>query len=69
MQILIAARWPLDQGTFLGYSEQAHRWAGRTAGAPAIARRSPRRRSAIWQQWTARPVTEFRDRRAARAPV
>lgn len=49
---LVAARWPLDRGTFLAYSEQINRWAG--AAAPISVDRHALSEAAewVWRQWT-----------------
>ena len=49
---LLAARWSIDQGTFLAYAEQIDRWVG--AEPPLIAHRDAVSDAAawVWQQWT-----------------
>ena len=48
---LLAARWPIDHGTFLAYSEQIDRWVG--AEPPAAAHRDALSDASawVWRQW------------------
>jgi signal transduction histidine kinase len=57
---LVAARWPLDRGTFLAYAEQTRRWSG--ADLPTDPAREALSDAAdwIWQQWSDSPRNGFR---------
>jgi two-component system, OmpR family, phosphate regulon sensor histidine kinase PhoR len=56
---LMAARWPLDRGTYIAYSEQTRRWGGADlAGDPAREALSAATEW-IWQQWTEAPRNGF----------
>ena len=48
---LLAARWPIDQGTFLAYAEQIDRWVG--AEPPVTAHRDALSDGSawVWRQW------------------
>ena len=48
---LLAARWPIDQGTFLAYFEQIDRWVG--ARPPVTAHRDALSDASawVWRQW------------------
>jgi signal transduction histidine kinase len=56
---LVAARWPLDHGTFLAYSEQINHWVG--AKQPVAADRDALSAASewIWQQWAGADRAEF----------
>jgi signal transduction histidine kinase len=56
---LVAARWPLDRGTFVAYFEQANRWAG--AEQPITPERDALSAASewIWQQWAGADRAEF----------
>jgi signal transduction histidine kinase len=56
---LIAARWPLDRGTFLAYSEQIGDWVG--AEQPVAADRDALSAATewIWHQWAGANRAEF----------
>jgi signal transduction histidine kinase len=49
---LIAARWPLDEGTFLSYSDQAARWAGLESSLPGDRLGLSAAATWAWQEWT-----------------
>jgi two-component system, OmpR family, phosphate regulon sensor histidine kinase PhoR len=53
---LIAARWPLDEGTFLSYSDQAARWAGLEPSLPRDRLGLSAAATWAWQEWTAREL-------------
>jgi signal transduction histidine kinase len=57
---LIAARWPLDEGTFLSYSEQAARWAGLEPSLPRDRLGLSAAATWVWQEWTAAGRGELR---------
>ena len=65
---LIAARWPIDRGTFIAYSEQVHRWAGGTPRATPDREALSEASEWLWQQWTdsARREPQTGGRRARR---
>jgi signal transduction histidine kinase len=56
---LVAARWPIDRGTFLAYSEQINHWVG--AEQPIAADRDALSAASewIWQQWAGSDRGEF----------
>lgn len=49
---LVAARWPIDRGTFLAYSEQIDRWAGAAAPIPVDRHALSEASEWVWRQWT-----------------
>ena len=57
---LIAARWPLDEGTFFSYSDQAARWAGLEPSLPRDRLGLSAAATWAWQEWTAAGRGELR---------
>jgi signal transduction histidine kinase len=56
---LAASRWPLDRGTFLGYSAEADRWAGTRAAIASDRRALSAASEWVWQQWAESERGEF----------
>jgi signal transduction histidine kinase len=52
---LMAARWPLDRGTFLAYSEQVRGWAGVDQSGELGREALSAAAEWIWQQWIDAP--------------
>lgn len=49
---LLAARWPLERGTFLAYAEQINRWAEHEQQIPADREALSAASEWVWQRWT-----------------
>jgi len=56
---LLAARWPIDRGTFGAYSDQLAGWLGTAPALPADRDALSAAAEWIWQQWTDAPRREF----------
>ena len=56
---LIAARWPIDRGTFVAYSEQVNRWVGAAATVPTDREALSAAAESLWRQWIESAPREF----------